>query len=63
MHYKELCGKPYLAAEDLEEGRDYEVEIESVTKEKSFNPGSKKEVDVGVIKFKNSKTLVEWWRS
>jgi len=52
MHYKELCGKPYLSAEDLEEGRDYEVEIEDVFIEKAFNPGPKKEVEVGVLKFK-----------
>jgi hypothetical protein len=51
MHYKELCGKPYLAAEDLPEGKDIPLVIEDVFKEQAFNPGNKQKVDVGVLKF------------
>jgi len=53
MHYKELCGKPYLGAEDLPEDKDIPLIIEAVFKEMAFNPGSKKEVEVGVLKFKD----------
>ena len=52
MHYKELCGKPYLSAEDLPENQDIKVIIEEVKKEQAFNPKTKKPTDVGVIKFK-----------
>lgn len=52
MHYKELCGKPYLSAEDLPENKDVPVIIEQVTREQAFNPRTKKPTDVGVIKFK-----------
>jgi len=51
MHYKELCGKPYLSAEDLPEDKDVPVIIEQVTREAAFNPRTKKPTDVGVIKF------------
>jgi len=52
MHWKELTGKPYLSATDLEEGRVYEVEIEDAFIEEAFNPGSNKKGNVGVIKLK-----------
>ena len=53
MHYKELCGKPYLSAEDLPEGKDIPLVIENAFKEVAFNPGSKQKVEVGVLKFVN----------
>ncbi|NRA91842.1 MAG: hypothetical protein HRU26_04005 [Psychroserpens sp.] len=53
MHYKELCGKPYLSAEDLPENKDVPVVIESAHKEDAFNPRTKKPAPVGVLKFKN----------
>lgn len=53
MHYKTLLGKPYLGAEDLPEGQDVKLTIEDVLREEAFNPGSKKNVMVGVLKFVN----------
>lgn len=52
MHYKELCGKPYLSAEDLPENKDVPVIIEAAIKEDAFNPRTKKPTEVGVLKFK-----------
>lgn len=51
MHYKELTGKPYLAAEDLKEGQEAKLVIEDAFLEDAFNPRTKKPVEVGVIKF------------
>lgn len=70
MHYKELCGKPYLSAEDLPENKEIPVIIEGAFKEEAFNPGNKQKTMVGVLKFKdkelkmvmnvtNSKTIMQ----
>ncbi|MCM8526967.1 MAG: hypothetical protein NE327_10660 [Lentisphaeraceae bacterium] len=53
MHYKELCGKPYLSAEDIPENRDIPLIIEAVQRENAFNPKSNSEKEIGVIKFQN----------
>ena len=53
MHYKELCGKPYLSADDLAENTETIVEIEDVTREEAYNPKTMKKDKIGVIKFKD----------
>jgi len=51
MHWKEICGKPFLSGDDVPEGKEFTVTITDITKEKVFKPNTKKEEDEFIITF------------
>jgi len=53
MHYRQLCGKPYLAAANLQEGKEYPCEIEEADREMAYNPKKRRDEEVGFLKFKD----------
>lgn len=54
MHWRELCGKPFLSADLLPEPKDYKLTIIDASREEVFNPGSKKNEMAGIITFKET---------
>lgn len=54
LHWKEMCGKSFLSADDIPEGKSITLTIITAALEDVFDPGTKSKLKKGIVGFKET---------
>jgi hypothetical protein len=54
LHWKEMCGKSFLSADDIPEGKEITLTITYAGMDEVYDPGTRKTLQKGIVGFKET---------